>query len=609
MRQRTLFVIKVYLMTVMIFIIAKLFFMAYNSGTYPFTVSDFAAVAWHGLSLDASTAIYLLLLPFLVTMVSLWWNRWKPMRTALKVWYGIIAAALAATFVSDTSLYEFWGFKLNSSVLPYLETPRGITSSVSAWYLTVRIALTAVTTYIIYKVFTSVTPKEMPPAGHLGSKIAGTAVCIAAIPVLIIGIRGGVTDATTNIGQVYFSQKQYLNHAAVNPLFCFLSSFEHGAKDYDIYNYYDEQTCRELVAGVYSTESRGGDTLLLNSRRPDIVVILLEGCGGVFTEIGGRKDVMPNLNRLAHEGIYFTRCYGNSWRTDRGTVCALSGYPSFPNSSVMKMPDKSRTMPSIAASLRREGYTTEYLYGGDINFTNMRSYLISTGFERLTSMDDFTEEEQKSAKWGVRDDITFGRLYDMITSRKDGGRFLIGYSTLSSHEPWDVPTRDMDDEVLNSFHYLDRCIGQFISRLRATPAWDNLLVIMLPDHSIRYGGIDNTQLLYNHIPMIWTGGAVRQPKEISLICNQTDLAATLLGRMGISHDEFAFSRDVLSDTYRYPTAMNTYNNGFMLTDSTGYIVYDLDAGGMAANQSDDAGRLERMGKAILQVTSNDLKNR
>ena len=75
----------------------------------------------------------------------------------------------------------------------------------------------------------------------------------------------------------------------------------------------------------------------------------MEGCGGVFTEIGGRTDITPNLNRLAREGVFFSRCYGNSWRTDRGTLCTLSGYPSFPNTSVMKMPDKSRTMPSVAA--------------------------------------------------------------------------------------------------------------------------------------------------------------------------------------------------------------------------------------------------------------------
>lgn len=601
-----LYIIKVYVLAVTIFIIAKLCFMIYHCGAHPFSVSDLANVIRYGLSLDLSTSIYIILPPFLLTVASLWWNGWTVIRNIAKVYYGIIAAVLAVTFVSDTSLYEFWGFKLNDSVLPYLESPEGITDSVSWWYIIVRTAAAAAAGWAIYKVFTFVTPKKVSRLSMKGG-IAGTAGAVLLIGPMVIGIRGGVTEATTNIGQVYFSQVQFLNHAAVNPLFCFLSSLEHGADEYDLYDYYDEETCRELTAGIYNTESIGADTLL-NTRRPNIVIILMEGCGGIFTEIGGRTDIMPNLNRLAHEGVYFTKCYGNSWRTDRGTLCTLSGYPSFPNTSVMKMPAKSRTMPSVAASLRREGYSTAYLYGGDINFTNMRSYLIATGFEKLTSMEDYTKAERESAKWGVRDDITFGTLYNMVTARHDRP-FLIGYSTLSSHEPWDVPTSKFDDKVLNSFHYLDTCIGGFIGRLRNTPAWKDLLVVLLPDHGIGYGGIDNTQLLYNHIPMIWTGGAVRQHAEIDRICNQTDLPATLLGQMGISHGEFTFSRDVLSDTYRYPTAMNTYSNGFMLTDSTGYIVYDLGAGRFTASHSSDAQRLLDKGKAILQITSNDLKNR
>lgn len=607
MRQRALYIIKVYLLTVMVFVIAKAGFMTYHCAEHPFSAGDLAAVTGHGLSLDLSTAIYVALPPLLIATVSLWWNGWTVLRLAARIYYVIIAAVLAVIFVCDASLYEFWGFRLNSSALAYLESPEGITASVSWWYIGVRTLATLIAGILIYKAFVAVTPKTL--AGlRLGQRVAGTAVVAVMAGPIVIGIRGGLTDATTNVGQVYFSQVQYLNHAAVNPLFCFMSSFEHGTKDYDKYNYYDSSECRRLTAGVYTTVSAGGGDTLLNTRRPNVVIILMEGCGGTFTEIGGRTDITPNLNSIAHEGVYFTRCYGNSWRTDRGTVCTLSGYPSFPNVSVMKMPDKSRTMPSIAASLRREGYATGYLYGGDINFTNMRSYLIGTGFERLTSMDDYTKEEQASARWGVRDDITFGTLYDMITAPHDGP-FLIGYSTLSSHEPWDVPVKKFDDEVLNAFYYLDRCIGDFIGRLRSTPAWQDLLIVLLPDHGITYKDIDNTKLLRNHIPMIWTGGAVRQAVRVDKICNQTDLAATLLGQMGIGHDDFAFSRDVMSGTYRYPVAMNTFNNGFMLTDSTGHIIYDLDADRYTVSAGSDAQRLLEVGKAILQLTSNDLKDR
>ena len=66
---------------------------------------------------------------------------------------------------------------------------------------------------------------------------------------------------------------------------------------------------------------------LLTTQTPNIIVILMESAGGEFTELSGRTDIMPNLNRLCREGIYFTNCHANSWRTDRGTLCTRSGYP------------------------------------------------------------------------------------------------------------------------------------------------------------------------------------------------------------------------------------------------------------------------------------------
>ena len=160
-------------------------------------------------------------------------------------------------------------------------------------------------------------------------------------------------------------------------------------------------------------------------QRPDIVIILMESAGDFLA------DVMPRLQQLKKEGINFSNCYGNTWRTDRGTVCTYSGYPSFPTSSVMKMPSKTQHLPSIARTLQKAGYQTSYFYGGDINFTNMRSYLVGTGFEQLTWMKDFSKAEQETSEWGVRDDIMFKAVYQKLTSHHEKPQ-LIGFSTLSS---------------------------------------------------------------------------------------------------------------------------------------------------------------------------------
>jgi phosphoglycerol transferase MdoB-like AlkP superfamily enzyme len=315
---------------------------------------------------------------------------------------------------------------------------------------------------------------------------------------------------------------------------------------------------------------------------------------------------MPHLQQLKREGISFDSCYANSWRTDRGTVCTYSGYPSFPTSSVMKMPHKTRLLPCLAASLLKEGYNTHYLYGGDINFTNMRGYLVAGGFQTLTWKDDYASDEQRTSKWGVQDGITFKTLMQMAMSTKSP--YLIGYSTLSSHEPWDVPIKKYDDEEANAFYYLDQCIGHFTDSLKQTPQWKNTLIVLLPDHSIDFHNVHQDSILRNRIPMVWIGGAVKAPRRINTICNQTDMVATLLAQMQLPHDAFRWSRDVLSRSYRYPFAMHTYRNGFAVVDSTGLMVYDFDSNRMVTDKSTDSRRLERMGKAILQANTYDLKS-
>ena len=158
--------------------------------------------------------------------------------------------------------------------------------------------------------------------------------------------------------------------------------------------------------------------------------------------------------------------------------------------------------------------------------------------------------------------------------------------------------------MLNAFYYLDQCIGTYIERLRKSPVWDNSLLIILPDHGINYKDIDELHPLRNHVPMIWVGGAVKTPQRIEVICNQTDLPATLLGQLGLSHQEYTFSRDVLSSTYTKPFAIHTYNNGFSLVDSTGFTVYDLNS-----NKTIKGNGNVTIGKAILQAASSDLKKR
>lgn len=608
MKKRIAYISLYFFTVLLIFILQKPLFMLYNGSIEKgFGFADYMQVMVHGASLDAATAGYLTAFPFLLVLISIWFRKF-PLKKILYGYYILAAALISIIFVVDMALYTFWGFKLDASVFLYIDSPKEALASVSVGFILLRVLaillLIALNSWVLLKITPSV-------LNATRKRIAGTAGMLLLGGVLFIIIRGGVTESTSNIGQVYFSNEPFLNHSAVNPDFSLLSSMGKSQDFASEFNFFDEEKRAALFDGLYPTTDGDSIIQVLNTKRPNILIILMEGFGGAFVEpLGGLPDVTPHFNRLSKEGIFFTNCYANSFRTDRGTVCTFSGYLGLPTASVMKIPAKSRTLPAIAEGLSKVGYKTDFLYGGDINFTNMKSYLLSTGYQRLTANTDFSLAEQTSNAWGVNDDITFEYLYNQLRNRKEEGPWHTAFLTLSSHEPFEVPYHRLEDKIPNAFAYTDECLGKFIDRLKQTPAWKDLLVICLPDHGFYYPREgSNAMPRFYHIPLLWLGGAVKQPMQVDKIMNQTDLAATLLGQLGLEHTAFTFSRNVLGSDYKYPFAFYSFNNGFSFRDSTGVTVFDNNSGSILFDEPEaDESRLDK-GKAILQTVYDDLGNR
>ena len=610
MKKKLLYLITLFITIIGIFILQKPFFMLYNN-VGNISPIDYWQVMLHGLSLDATTAGYFIILPFLFVFISVWIKEF-PLRKWLKPYYIIISILAAIIFIADMALYTFWGFKLDATVFAYLDSPTEAFASVSIGFILIRFIGILLIATAISLILIRVTPCRFSATRH---KLMGSILLLVMGGGFFIVIRGGVTESTANIGQVYYSENQFLNHSAVNPCFSLLASISKSERFEDKYDFFPEEERAELFNGLYPNKNDSITTHLLNTTRPNIVIILLEGFGSEFVEsLGGVKGVSPNIDRLSKEGVYFTNYHSNSFRTDRGVICALSGYLGLPQTSIMKIPVKSQTLPSIAKSLTKAGYHNDFLYGGDINFTNMKSYLISSGYQSLTSNLDFTLKERKTNVWGANDDITFDHLYNTLKERTDtDSRWHTTFLTLSSHAPFQVPfNRFEDDKVLNSFAYTDDCLGKFIDKLKQLPQWDDLLVICLPDHGILYhdGDIsDRSDPRMYHAPMLWLGGAVKESLIIDKLMNQTDLAATLLGQLNLPHDEFNFSRDVFGSNYTYPFTFYTFNDGLSFRDSTGVTVFSNESGKvMIDNPSPNNNRLKR-GQAILQSVYDDLGSR
>lgn len=608
MKKRINYIVMFFMTVLLVFVCQKPFFMLYNAATEKGVVfEDYFQVMWHGVSLDAAVCGYLVAIPFLLTFISVWFYK-MPLRKLLLPYYAIVALLVAVVFVVDMGLYPFWGFKLDASIFLYLDSPKEALASVSIGFLLIRILMMIVLALLFVWLMLKVTPRRFEAVKN---RFLATLMMLLIGGVLFVIVRGGVTESTSNVGQVYFSSNQFLNHSAVNPAFSLLSSMGKSKDFASEFNFFEEEKRAELFAGLYPVTD--GDSLVqvLNTDRPNVLLILMEGFGGVFIEpLGGLPNVAPNLNRLSEEGIFFTNCYANSFRTDRGTVCTLSGYLGLPTASVMKIPVKSRTLPAISEEMLKAGYATDFLYGGDINFTNMKSYLLSKGYQKLTADTDFSLAERSTNVWGVNDDITADWLLKQLKERNGEGRWFTTYLTLSSHEPFEVPYSRLEEKIPNAFAYTDECLGKLIDGLKQSEIWKDLLIVCISDHGhcYPYGSVDRGGE-YSKIPMLWLGGAVKQPMKVNQLMNQSDLAATLLAQLGMDHSMFMFSRNVLGRNYVYPFTFFSSGSVFAFRDSTGVTAYDIKANGISYEEpTSNTSRLER-GKAIMQSVYDDLGNR
>ena len=617
MKNRIGYLIRLYIAIIAIFVVEKTIFMMVDAPEgSSYGIADWWQMACNGLYLDIPMTGYLTALPLLTLVVTAWLKRSIALRRIATPYYIIIAAVTGIIFIADMALYPFWTFKLDALALSYLESPQGAFASVSAGFIALRLLFISVVVAATACILIVITPLHLQPLRTQRQRVLFTAGFVVFLPFYVISIRGGVGESTANIGKVYFSDDTFLNHSAVNPTFSLIYSLDKTKNYADEFNYFSEEERKEIISEVRGEKGEKGEKGKKGDLSPNILLILMESFGGQFVEaVSGRTEIAPNYNRLSREGIVFTHCYSNSFRTDRGTVSTLSGYPSFPTLSVMKIPAKSRTLPCIASTLNSHGYTSSFLYGGDINFTNMQSYLRTGGYQTIVSDVDFTAAEKKDNPWGVNDDVTFNHLYDMIMKQKSQP-WHICFLTLSSHEPWTVPYKRLKEEIPNAFAFTDHCLGEFVERIRKTPLWKDLLIVCIPDHGFQYPqGISHEE--HHRNSMLWIGGAVKEHKVINTLMNQSDMAATLLGALGIDHSAYQYSRDVLSADYTYPYAFFTFKEGIGFADSTGYSVYDIISDRQWEDRSADnvkdkkaatATRI-RKAKALLQTYYDDFGNR
>jgi phosphoglycerol transferase MdoB-like AlkP superfamily enzyme len=246
--------------------------------------------------------------------------------------------------------------------------------------------------------------------------------------------------------------------------------------------------------------------------------------------------------------------YGSGFRTEQGLVSIFSGFPAQPNNSIITTPSKAEQLPSLNSDLGKQGYQSSFYYGGEVEFANMKSYLMDSNFGKIIDKDNF-DKNQLNSKWGAHDEFVFKKQLDALKNEKQP--FLSVVLTLSTHEPFEVPMQtpftggEEPERFKKAAYYTDYCLFNYFNEAKKQSWYSNTIFILVADHGHHLPKNRNMNFPEGRrITAMIMGGALADSlrgKTVDKICNQNDIVATLLTQLNLPTENYKWSKDVFND--------------------------------------------------------------
>ncbi|WP_164108076.1 MULTISPECIES: LTA synthase family protein [Sphingobacterium] len=518
-------------------------------------LTDVLNIFYHGLFLDFSAVAYICVIPFLLYSVLSFFSEVKFKRKVLDVYTLVVLLLYFGVSFININIYREWGDKISKRAIDaFWASPSGAVASAESTPIFVPIVgiiAGIVLGYYLYRyLFKSVW------FFNIKKPLANSLKLLLGIFILFTFIRGGYGRAPLNPSKAYFSENTFYNHAAVNTQWSLLRDyFTRSTLLRNPYAFYDNDTLLKSKLEPVFTNNPDSSVQILTMNRPNVVLIMMESfVGDLIASLGGEKGVTPNLEKLIQEGVLFDHIYAASDRSDKGMIGVLSGFPAQGPESIIKYIPKHENIPAIGEDLDQNGYSNSFYHGGQSEFYNFKSYMLTHGVDKVVDQANFGLHEDR-ASWGVYDHVIFSQM--LKDFKKEKQPFFSTMFTLINHEPFELKGeykfgKDSNPNKFRSTaYYTDSVIFDFIEKAKKEDWYENTLFVLVADHGHRFPTEkwDLSHPKRFHIPLVFFGDVIKKEfrgKVISRIGNQTDLAATLLHQLGISTVRYPWSRDLFN---------------------------------------------------------------
>jgi len=374
--------------------------------------------------------------------------------------------------------------------------------------------------------------------------------------------------------QAEISPNQYENEITKSGPYSFFAAYKNNELDYNVF--YETipfpiafKTIREKVSSKKVSLNKNTKsikrTILTTGeeQKPNVIFIGLESVSAKFMKrFGNEKNLIPAIDSLAKEAVFFTNLQATGTRTIRGIEAIALSIPPTPGRSIVKR-ENNNNLFTIGEVFKQKGYSRTFFYGGDGHFDNMNMFFGNNGFNivdrkkehRLnedfaTQRTQITDDEVTFENaWGICD----GDLYDKVLREADkqhtlGQPFFNFIMTSSNHKPYtypngiiDIPSGTNRDGALK---YTNFTFEKFFKEAKSKPWFKNTVFVVVSDHCAYSAGRSEINIESYHIPAFIYNLKNTSPKEVDKLSSQIDLFPTLFGYLNWSYESNLFGKDI-----------------------------------------------------------------
>ncbi len=299
----------------------------------------------------------------------------------------------------------------------------------------------------------------------------------------------------------------------------------------------------------YNINTLGKFFKINKTQKPNIVYIIVESLcnqiSGKYAEIG---SFTPFLDSLEQHSLYWRNNVSSSERTFGVLPTVLGSLP--PAKTGFMETDKSMPLHfSILSLLAKQNYTSNFYYGGWLDFDNMKTFLLKTKITNLITNYDTTYklDTAKYDSWGYPDKILFKKGAQDFKTKKQP--FVDIFLTLSTHSPFLLKNQDyyinkvkqqilkkgykskflqsdINIRIMSTVMYLDDALKQYFNKIKNTENYKNTIFIITGDHKMGPISINNNIDKY-HVPLIIYSPMLTQEQEFGAVVSHYDIAPSV----------------------------------------------------------------------------------